>query len=59
MIPENLSSSLSHDIHFNCFFVKSASFSFYSSYEITKMISFIFDSKKSSAFLTYNLSLLR
>ena len=58
-VPENLSMSLSQEIHFTCFLVSKASFSFYSSSEITKMISFIFDSRKSKAFLTYILSLFK
>ena len=53
------SMSLSHDIHFNCFFVSKASFSCSSSSDITKMISLILAYKKSSAFFTYILSLLR
>lgn len=55
----NLSISLSHDMHFSCFLVNRASFSFYSSSDMTRMISLIFDSRKRRAFFTYNLSLFR
>lgn len=51
--------SLSHDMHFSCFLVRRASFSFYSSSEMTRIIYFILDSKKSRAFLTSSLSLFR
>ena len=50
---------LSQDMHFNCFLVKRASFSCYSSYEITRMISLILDSRNNNAFLTSILSLFR
>lgn len=46
-------------MHLICFFVSRASFSFYSSSEITKIIYLILDYKKSKAFLTYSLSLFR